>query len=289
MGDITQRIQSLATEAAERLSTLEKREKQLDEAAAKIERSLQPFIKLNIGGKEFTTTIHTLKSQENSYFSALLSGRWEVKDTIFVDRDGTVFNFVLDFLRGEEIPTEFLSPFQLHLLKKDAEFYQLPALLNIITPSCIFSPTLKSPSIVLCDNDKTATVENVRYASYVLGNKEFQEGIHKFKIQLCKFSGGMRFGISTGTISADPSLKGTYGWGISDVVYIGGVFLSSEDGYKTDFSSGNILCLTLDCTQNLLTYRNETKNTEYSMDLPEGKKWRFFVNLHSVNDMVKIV
>jgi hypothetical protein len=51
------------------------------------------IIKLNVGGVRYATSVATL-SLENSYFSALFSGRWQQNLTdegeVFLDRDGEV-------------------------------------------------------------------------------------------------------------------------------------------------------------------------------------------------------
>ena len=55
-------------------------------------------IKLNVGGKYFSTSLTTLQSYESSFFGALVSGRWEVKKqedgAIFIDRNPAVFEYV---------------------------------------------------------------------------------------------------------------------------------------------------------------------------------------------------
>jgi hypothetical protein len=54
------------------------------------------IIKLNVGGVRYATSVGTL-SLENSYFSALFSGRWQQNLTdegeVFLDRDGEVRAF----------------------------------------------------------------------------------------------------------------------------------------------------------------------------------------------------
>eukprot|EP01119_Soliformovum_irregulare_P020417 TRINITY_DN6602_c0_g3_i1.p1 TRINITY_DN6602_c0_g3~~TRINITY_DN6602_c0_g3_i1.p1 ORF type:complete len:294 (-),score=39.98 TRINITY_DN6602_c0_g3_i1:102-929(-) len=63
------------------------------------------IVRLNIGGKRFYTTRSTLLSHnpEENFFSALLSGRFEVpkdeKGFYFIDRNGRYFEPILDYLR----------------------------------------------------------------------------------------------------------------------------------------------------------------------------------------------
>ena len=64
-------------------------------------------VKLNVGGMKFETTVSTLTKYENTYFSAAFSGRHEVpldsEGYYFIDRDGTHFGTILNFLRTETI------------------------------------------------------------------------------------------------------------------------------------------------------------------------------------------
>jgi hypothetical protein len=65
------------------------------------------IVKLNVGGRRFTTSRQTLTWVQDSFFSSLLSGRIpSLKDeagAIFVDRDPDVFVPILHFLRSREV------------------------------------------------------------------------------------------------------------------------------------------------------------------------------------------
>ncbi|KAL0338762.1 UNVERIFIED_CONTAM: FH protein interacting protein FIP2 [Sesamum angustifolium] len=83
-------------------------------------------VRLNIGGKKFCTTIDTLTQREpDSMLAAMFSGRHAVhqesdKGYVFVDRDGTYFRHILNWLRDGVIPT-----------LKDSEYSELLRELNI--------------------------------------------------------------------------------------------------------------------------------------------------------------
>lgn len=51
-------------------------------------------IKLNVGGVHYESTLATLMSVDNCFFSALFSGRWQPTladgETVFIDRNGEV-------------------------------------------------------------------------------------------------------------------------------------------------------------------------------------------------------
>ena len=91
------------------------------------------IVKLNVGGKRFTTSLQTLTRDPNSMLAAMFSGRHEVQTTedgsFFIDRDGTYFRFILNYLRdGELILPE--NPKFLKELVAEARFYQLQGVLD---------------------------------------------------------------------------------------------------------------------------------------------------------------
>jgi len=88
-------------------------------------------ILLDIGGYQFSTSIHTLTSIPNSYFGRLFSGPFPKHlvgedGRIFLDRDGRHFRYILNCMRDPE-------NFKLHLhvrnemdeLREEAKFYGL--------------------------------------------------------------------------------------------------------------------------------------------------------------------
>ena len=60
-------------------------------------------IKLDVGGREFQTTVQTLTSEPGSMLEAMFSGRFAVQreedQTVFLDRDPTYFATILNYLR----------------------------------------------------------------------------------------------------------------------------------------------------------------------------------------------
>lgn len=90
--------------------------------------SSQELVTLNVGGKIFTTRSSTLKQFPASRLTRMLDGRDQefkmVGGQIFVDRDGVLFSFVLDFLRTHQLllPTDFSDYLR---LQREAVFYEL--------------------------------------------------------------------------------------------------------------------------------------------------------------------
>jgi hypothetical protein len=86
------------------------------------------IVVLDVGGVQFKTTISTLSKYPRTYFSGLFSGKIPIKKqedgSIFVDRDGTHFRALLNFLRSGRI----IFPKEAELVEEilvEAEFYCL--------------------------------------------------------------------------------------------------------------------------------------------------------------------
>ena len=64
---------------------------------------ISSIVKLNIGGSYFTTNVQTLTKDPNTMLAAMFSGKFEMKPcedgAFFIDRDGTHFRFILNYLR----------------------------------------------------------------------------------------------------------------------------------------------------------------------------------------------
>lgn len=93
------------------------------------------ILNLNVGGYVYTTTMDTLTRDPNSMLGAMFSGRQQVaKDTrgnYFIDRDGALFRYILNFLRTSELclPQSFDEFDQ---LSAEADFYQVGELIEAL-------------------------------------------------------------------------------------------------------------------------------------------------------------
>ncbi|KAF3796149.1 interacting protein [Nymphaea thermarum] len=93
-------------------------------------------IRLDIGGKKYSTTIETLTQREpDSMLAAMFSGRhtlsgYHHEGYIFVDRDGTHFRHILNWLRDGVVP--ILKDSEYPELVREAEYYQLLGLMENI-------------------------------------------------------------------------------------------------------------------------------------------------------------
>lgn len=92
------------------------------------------IVELNVGGVHYTTTRQTLTSDKNSRLCDLFGGDSKIKDAkgrIFLDRDGVLFRYILDYLRDEaiQLPEGFREK---ERLLKEAEHFKLTGLIKCI-------------------------------------------------------------------------------------------------------------------------------------------------------------
>ncbi|XP_042195184.1 potassium channel regulatory protein-like [Callorhinchus milii] len=93
-------------------------------------------LKLNVGGRIFETFPDTLERVPSSKLSRLLTGSVPSIQQIgsreyFIDRDGSLFGYILEFLRTSELllPSDFCD---YNLLVKEVEFYELDSVLYVL-------------------------------------------------------------------------------------------------------------------------------------------------------------
>ncbi len=92
------------------------------------------IVKLNVGGHEFMTSTMTLTHDPDSMLAAMFSGRHHLRLTpdgaVFIDRDGTHFRWILNFLRDGALHPGTLPRDESLILElmAEAEYYQLQGL-----------------------------------------------------------------------------------------------------------------------------------------------------------------
>ena len=141
---------------------------------------LASTIKLNVGGQYFTTSVQTLTQDKGSMLHAMFSGRFDTKPgedgSYFIDRDGTHFRYILNYLR-----TGYLLIPDDKLIRKEileeAEFYQIRGIVEELCPP----PFLGSK--ILSDDQKQIFVNNWlkhrldrRHSSFVLLYRASRDG-----------------------------------------------------------------------------------------------------------------
>jgi N-acetylneuraminic acid mutarotase/ElaB/YqjD/DUF883 family membrane-anchored ribosome-binding protein len=92
-------------------------------------------VRVNVGGTIFDTSLSTLTKDKHSMLSAMFSGRYGIipeKDgSYFIDRDGTHFRYILNYLRdnGVTLPRDLMLHYE---LLREANFYQLSGLVEVL-------------------------------------------------------------------------------------------------------------------------------------------------------------
>lgn len=92
-------------------------------------------VTLNVGGHLYTTSMSTLQRYPDSMLGAMFRGDLpttrDAQGNYFIDRDGTLFRYILNFLRTSELtlPGDFM---EMDLLRKEADFYQIEPLIQCL-------------------------------------------------------------------------------------------------------------------------------------------------------------
>ena len=104
-----------------------------------INKVTDSIIKLNVGGHVFLTSTLTLTRDPDSMLAAMFSGRHKLHTTsdraVFIDRDGTHFRHILNFLRDGFLKSGALPDDQsvIQELMAEAEYYQLQGFLDFLS------------------------------------------------------------------------------------------------------------------------------------------------------------
>ena len=140
-------------------------------------------IQLNVGGHRFTTSLQTLTKDPNSMLAAMFSGKFEMKPAddgaFFIDRDGTHFRFILNYLRSGELILPEGATF-LKELKAEAKFYQIQGILDELVPK---APQNFEESVILTTEEHRSVLSSwlpQQYGRWQLLMRASQDG---FQVQ----------------------------------------------------------------------------------------------------------
>lgn len=96
------------------------------------EDTFPSVVELNVGGVHYTTTLKTLVNDSESKLTEIFTGKYQnatkdAKGRIFLDRDGVLFRYILDYLRDGAIslPEGFREKDR---LRKESELLKLNGL-----------------------------------------------------------------------------------------------------------------------------------------------------------------
>ena len=145
-----------------------------DSVAKKLEHvHFASTIKLNVGGQYFTTSLQTLTKDTGSMLHAMFSGRFDTKPaedgSYFIDRDGTNFRYILNYLRTGRLllPEDKLVREE---LLEEAEFYQIRGIVDELRnpPNLAFKD-----STILAFEQKQVFVNNWLKGKLQNGHSDF--------------------------------------------------------------------------------------------------------------------
>ncbi|KAM6448734.1 BTB/POZ domain-containing protein KCTD14 isoform 1-T1 [Liasis olivaceus] len=93
------------------------------------------IIELNVGGEIFTTTLSTLKKHPSSKLAEMFAGgqakpRTDSVGRYFIDRPGTYFKYILEYLRSNQVPFQNVEE-----VYKEAIYYDIKPLIKQLEES----------------------------------------------------------------------------------------------------------------------------------------------------------
>ncbi|CAF0995428.1 unnamed protein product [Rotaria sordida] len=98
--------------------------------------SIKDMVILNIGGEKYTTTVDTLTREKDTFFTALFSKESQLErdpndGSIFIDRNGKIFTYILEYFRTNTVPNNIMKDETLlNSLFIEAEYFRLYDLMD---------------------------------------------------------------------------------------------------------------------------------------------------------------
>ena len=119
-------------------------------------------VNLNVGGHCFKTSVQTLTKDPNTMLAAMFSGKFEMKPcedgTFFIDRDGTHFRFILNYLRTGKLTLPEGATFLKELLE-EAEFYQIQGIIDELTVQASKPTKIFGESVLLTNENHQSVLK----------------------------------------------------------------------------------------------------------------------------------
>ena len=98
------------------------------------------IVELNVGGVFYTTTLSTLTRDADSLLAQTFSSRSrqpvlrDAKGKYFIDRDGVLFRYILDYLRSQTLTLTLPHNFhETDRLCQEADYFQLAGLVRLLS------------------------------------------------------------------------------------------------------------------------------------------------------------
>jgi hypothetical protein len=103
----------------------------------KVSSQTKSKIKLNVGGKIFTTSLSTLTMEKNTFFSSMFSEEFNTQPDedgeYFIDRNPEHFHLILDYLRNptKQVNLSEMTKKQVEDFYYEVDFYSIHSLMKI--------------------------------------------------------------------------------------------------------------------------------------------------------------
>ncbi|KAG8448068.1 hypothetical protein GDO86_015242 [Hymenochirus boettgeri] len=129
--------------------------------------SFPDIIELNVGGQVYITRYPTLVSVPGSLLFEMFSQRnsrpmaRDSKGRFFLDRDGFLFRYVLDYMRDQQLVLPDHFPEKLRL-QREAEYFRLPELVKILAPKVSKQNSLGDDAFQSDSEEQSPNAEVVR-------------------------------------------------------------------------------------------------------------------------------
>ncbi|KAG8137652.1 hypothetical protein E2320_004880 [Naja naja] len=137
------------------------------------------IVELNVGGQVYVTRRGTVLSVRGSLLWRLFSQQEvtdlprDAKGRFFLDRDGFLFRYVLDYLRDQELVLPEGFP-ERNRLRREAEYFQLPELVRRLAASGSF-PALPPPRFAGLLRDSSVCADDPAAAGLGYLEADFSE------------------------------------------------------------------------------------------------------------------
>ena len=134
---LTATVKDLNKSIEDKFNKLNQKEEHLKEISQKISSiSFDDTIKLNVGGVTYQTSLQTLKKYPGSLIAEMFSAKFSLKrsddGSFFIDRDGTHFRHILNYLRTGNAPVPSVLKENSEEILVEAEYYGLIELVNMV-------------------------------------------------------------------------------------------------------------------------------------------------------------
>jgi hypothetical protein len=136
LSKIKNEVEKLEKEKKEMIQ--EKQEfQEIKKKLEKVSSQAKSKIKLNVGGKIFTTSLNTLTMEKNTYFSSMFSENFNTQPDedgeYFIDRNPEHFHLILDYLRNptKEVNLNEMTKKELEDFYYEVDYYSIQSLKKI--------------------------------------------------------------------------------------------------------------------------------------------------------------